>query len=145
MVKTVGSGVTPLSLTVGGPTEFKAAWSPDSQTIYYAKQIAAPPNSNLDIMKRPSTGGTEVPVANATGVDEYQPVDLAGRLEDLLHAPDDDGQPGVRRDLHGLAAEPHRAHEPLRRQHQGRHQLHLVARRQPDRLRQRRLQPGPRW
>lgn len=73
MVKTFGSGVTPLSLTVGGPLEFKPAWSPDSSTIYYAKQSAVPPASNLDIVKRPSTGGTEVPVANASGVDEYQP------------------------------------------------------------------------
>jgi hypothetical protein len=73
MVKTVGSGVTPLSLTVGAPLEFKPAWSPDSSTIYYAKQTAVPPASNLDIMKRPSTGGAETPVANASGVDEYQP------------------------------------------------------------------------
>jgi Tol biopolymer transport system component len=73
MVKTVGSGVAPLSLTVGGPIEFKPAWSPDSSEIYYAKQSAVPPASNLDIVKRPATGGAETGVAAASGVDEYQP------------------------------------------------------------------------
>jgi Tol biopolymer transport system component len=72
-VKTVGSDAPPLSLTTGAPIEFKPAWSPDSQTIYYAKQSAVPPASNLDIVKRPATGGSETNVAAASGVDEYQP------------------------------------------------------------------------
>jgi Tol biopolymer transport system component len=71
-VKTVGSiGQPALSLTSGAPREFKAAWSPDSQTIYYAKDNPTP--QFLDIMKRPATGGVEVPVVAASGVDEYQP------------------------------------------------------------------------
>ena len=71
-VKTVGSIAQPaLSLTSGAPKEFKPAWSPDSQFIYYAKDNPTP--QFLDIVKRPSTGGPEVPVQAASGIDEYQP------------------------------------------------------------------------
>src|SRR3954454_10952137 len=37
-VKTFGSSAPALSLTSGAPREFKPAWSPDSNTIYYAKE-----------------------------------------------------------------------------------------------------------
>ena len=60
-----------LSLTTGPPREFKPAWSPDSQFIYYAKDNPSP--QFLDIVKRPSTGGAEIPVQAASGIDEYQP------------------------------------------------------------------------
>jgi Tol biopolymer transport system component len=73
MVKTVGTSAPAVSLTTSTKTEFKAAWSPDSQTIYYASQEAISPASNLDILKQPAGGGAATPVANATGVDEYQP------------------------------------------------------------------------
>ncbi len=71
MVKTVGTSAAAVNLTNDAPIEFKAAWSPDSSTIYYAKQNGS--IQGLDIMKRPAAGGAEVPVANASGVDEYQP------------------------------------------------------------------------
>src|SRR3954451_22788528 len=70
-VKTFGSSAPALSLTSGAPREFKAAWSPDSQTIYYAKDNPTP--QFLDIMKRPAAGGADVPVQAASGIDEYQP------------------------------------------------------------------------
>src|SRR5881275_1849340 len=63
-VKSANSIAQPaLSLTTGPPKEFKPAWSPDSQFIYYAKDNPSP--QFLDIMKRPSTGGAEVPVQAA--------------------------------------------------------------------------------
>ncbi len=73
MVKTFGSSAPAMSLTSGTPIEFKPAWSADSEIIFYALQAASPPASNLDIYQRVAVGGPAVPVANATGVDEYQP------------------------------------------------------------------------
>jgi Tol biopolymer transport system component len=68
MVKTFGTSAPAVNLTTGAPVEFKPAWSPDSQTIYYAKT-----NATLDIVKRPAAGGAEAPVAASGTVDEYQP------------------------------------------------------------------------
>jgi hypothetical protein len=73
MVKTFGTSAPAVPLTTGATIEFKPAWSPDSQTIYYAKQSGTPMASNLDIVSKPAAGGSETNVANATGVDEYQP------------------------------------------------------------------------
>jgi Tol biopolymer transport system component len=57
------SGVSPLHLTsTSGTAEGKPAWSPDSQTIYYAKG----PLTASDIEKKPSHGGTEQEVWNAS-------------------------------------------------------------------------------
>jgi dipeptidyl aminopeptidase/acylaminoacyl peptidase len=72
VVKTFGSSAKAVNLTTAGPLEFKAAWSPDSQTIYYARKnaLATP---DLDIVSQPAGGGTVTPVIAATGIDEYQP------------------------------------------------------------------------
>src|SRR4051812_41648445 len=70
-VKTFGTNLPAVSLTSGAPREFKPAWSPDSNTIYYAKENPNP--QFLDIVKKPAGGGTEVPVQAASGIDEYQP------------------------------------------------------------------------
>ena len=43
----------------------------DRSTTRASRRVA--PASNLDILKKPVGGGTATPVANATGVDEYQP------------------------------------------------------------------------
>ena len=72
-VKTVGTSAPAISITSGAPFELKPAWSPDSQTIYYASQQGVAPASNYDIFSEPASGGTVTPVASATGVDEYQP------------------------------------------------------------------------
>jgi Tol biopolymer transport system component len=71
MVKTVGTSAPAVPLTSSSIREFKAAWSPDSSTIYYAKENSSP--QYLDIMKRPAGGGTETPAQAASGIDEYQP------------------------------------------------------------------------
>ena len=68
MVKTVGTSAAAVNLTNDAQTELKAAWSPDSQTIYYAKQ-----NASLDIEKRPAGGGSESAVLSSATADEYQP------------------------------------------------------------------------
>src|SRR3954471_10683376 len=73
MVKTVGSTLPAVALTADAQQELKAAWSPDSSTLYYAKQNGTAPASNFDIVKQPATGGVETPVADSTLVDEYQP------------------------------------------------------------------------
>jgi Tol biopolymer transport system component len=72
-VKLANSVATPpMTLSAAaGIREFKAAWSPDSQFIYYAKDNPNP--QFLDIVKRPSTGGPETAVQAASGIDEYQP------------------------------------------------------------------------
>ena len=71
MVKTVGTSAAAVPLTTSSIREFKPAWSPDSSTIYYAKENAGP--QYLDIVKRPAGGGTETPAQAASGIDEYQP------------------------------------------------------------------------
>lgn len=64
------SGVSPLHLTsTNGTAEGKPAWSPDSQTIYYAKG----PLGTADIMKKPSHGGSELPVLNLAVDGAFQP------------------------------------------------------------------------
>jgi Tol biopolymer transport system component len=70
-VKLVGSSVPATTLTSTTKREFKAAWSPDSQTIYYAQENTSP--QFLDIVKQPATGGAITPVQAASGIDEYQP------------------------------------------------------------------------
>jgi Tol biopolymer transport system component len=70
-VKLVGSSVPAVTLASSAVREFKPAWSPDSQTIYYAKENPNP--QFLDIVKRPAAGGAETPVQAASGIDEYQP------------------------------------------------------------------------
>src|SRR3954464_7600503 len=55
-VKVANSIATPpMTLANTAQKEFKAAWSPDSQFIYYAKENPNP--QFLDIVKRLSTGG----------------------------------------------------------------------------------------
>jgi Tol biopolymer transport system component len=71
VVKTFGTSAPPVNLTSGAPLEFKPAWSPDSQTIYYAKM-----NADLDIVKKPATAAAADPATNVvavSGADEYQP------------------------------------------------------------------------
>jgi len=71
-VQTVGTLAAPLDLTTGPPIEHKAAWSPDSQTIYYGF-LRALPNPDFDIVSEPASGGAVSQVLNATTVDEFQP------------------------------------------------------------------------
>jgi Tol biopolymer transport system component len=73
MVKTYPSAQPAVSLMTGGPVEFKPAWSPNGQEIFYAKTSGSGTTTNFDIVKRPATGGAEVPVRTDQGVDEYQP------------------------------------------------------------------------
>jgi Tol biopolymer transport system component len=68
-VYTVATGAL-LDLTSGAPIETKAAWSPDSQTIYYA---AGDPNVNANIMRKPAGGGTAVMAVPDSGISEFQP------------------------------------------------------------------------
>jgi Tol biopolymer transport system component len=70
-VKTFGTSAPAITLTSTAKREFKAAWSPDSQTIYYAQDNPNP--QFLDIVKQPAGGGTVTPVQAASGLDEYQP------------------------------------------------------------------------
>jgi hypothetical protein len=52
--------------------ETKAAWTPDSQTIYYA--LGDPTGTNtLNIKKRPAAGGSETDGVSDTGISEFQP------------------------------------------------------------------------
>src|SRR4051794_40207169 len=67
-VKTVGSAVPALALTTSTQQELKAAWSPDSQTLYYAKQNGGV--QGFDIVKQPAGGGLEQAVLAASGADE---------------------------------------------------------------------------
>ena len=76
MVKTFGTAAPAVALTSGGNFELKAAWSPDSQEIYYAQSPTAPPTTQFDIVKKaanatPATVPTNV--ATSATVDEYQP------------------------------------------------------------------------
>src|SRR3954453_6761738 len=73
MVKIVGAATPAVALTADAQQELKAAWSPDSSTLYYAKQNGVAPASNFDIVKQPATGGAETAVADSTLVDEYPP------------------------------------------------------------------------
>jgi Tol biopolymer transport system component len=71
-VKVANSIATPpMTLTSTTKREFKAAWTPDSQTIYYAQDNG--PTQGLDIVKQAAGGGAIVPVQAASGIDEYQP------------------------------------------------------------------------
>ncbi|MFL5781778.1 MAG: Ig-like domain-containing protein, partial [Thermoleophilaceae bacterium] len=66
------SGVSPLHLTSttnAGENEGKPAWSPDSQTIYYAKG----PLTGADIEKKPAHGGSETEVLNLATDSAFQP------------------------------------------------------------------------
>ena len=72
-LKTIGTAVKATAITASAQMELKPAWSPDSATLYYAKQNGVAPASNFDIVAQPAAGGTEVAVLNTTGVDEYQP------------------------------------------------------------------------
>jgi hypothetical protein len=64
---------TNLTNTAGNAfAETKAAWTPDSQTIYYA--LGDPTVTNdLDIKKRPAAGGSESIGVPDTGISEFQP------------------------------------------------------------------------
>jgi Tol biopolymer transport system component len=70
-VKTFGTSVPAATLTSTTKREFKPAWTPDSQTIYYAQDNGS--TQGLDIVKQTATGGPIVPVQAASGIDEYQP------------------------------------------------------------------------
>src|SRR5215212_1105327 len=61
-VKTVGTATPAVTLTTSPQMELKPAWSPDSQTLYYAKQNGTQAASNFDIVKQPAAGGIESPV-----------------------------------------------------------------------------------
>ena len=50
--------------------EGKPAWTPNSQTIYYAK---GNPSGNANIMKRPADGGAETVGVPDSGITEFQP------------------------------------------------------------------------
>jgi Tol biopolymer transport system component len=50
--------------------EGKPAWTPDSDTIYYAK---GNPSGNANIMKRPADGGAETVGVPDSGITEFQP------------------------------------------------------------------------
>lgn len=50
--------------------EGKPAWTPNSQTIYYAK---GNPSGNANIMKRPANGGAETVGVPDSGITEFQP------------------------------------------------------------------------
>ncbi len=66
--------VPALNLTntsAAGAFEGKPAWTPDSQTIYYV--TGNPAGSNTDIVRKPATGGTQTPVLNDLGSNEFQP------------------------------------------------------------------------
>ncbi len=71
VVKTVGTAAPATVLAASTDREFKAAWSPDSSTIYYARERSSP--NYLDIMKRPATGGAETAGVAISGTDQYQP------------------------------------------------------------------------
>jgi Tol biopolymer transport system component len=68
-VYTVATGAL-LDLTTGAPIETRSAWSPDSQTIYYA---AGDPNVNANIMRKPAGGGTATLAVPDSGISEFQP------------------------------------------------------------------------
>ena len=56
--------------SAAGAFEGKPAWTPDSETIYYAK---GSPNANANIMKRPADGGAETVGVPDSGITEFQP------------------------------------------------------------------------
>lgn len=69
-VHTIANGNI-LDLTDGAPIETKPAWTPDSQTIYYAMgDINA---SASDIVREPAGGGIRTPVLAQAGISEFQP------------------------------------------------------------------------
>lgn len=77
-VKTYPSAAPAVNVTSGEPTEFKAAWTPDSKTLYYAKVRPAQNGQpqNFDIVDKPATAAPSTPAADAQAnpmTDDYQP------------------------------------------------------------------------
>jgi hypothetical protein len=73
-IRDLQSGTTTnLTDTLGSfEAETKAAWTPDSQTIYYSKGNPRATNT-LDIKKRPAAGGSESVGVPNTFISEFQP------------------------------------------------------------------------
>lgn len=67
----VGTGNTTNFTSTGAGFEHKPAWTPDSQTLYYT--IGDPVGSNMDIVRRPSAGGTQSNVLANPLANEFQP------------------------------------------------------------------------
>ncbi len=55
-----------------GVVETKAAWTPDSQTIYYSTGNPTAANS-MDIVSEPAAGGTVTNIATNPAISEFQP------------------------------------------------------------------------
>ena len=78
-IKTVGTAAPAVNLSTAGaaPFQLKAAWSPDSQTVYFA-QSPVPTNTageNFDIVRKVATAAPNIAATNvlATAASEYQP------------------------------------------------------------------------
>jgi Tol biopolymer transport system component len=65
-----GSG-TNLNLTSSADTDGKPAWTPNSQTLFYARDLAGGGVDN-DVVQEPAGGGTVTPIITG-GTDDYQP------------------------------------------------------------------------
>ena len=141
-IENVGGGGIDLT-PAGAPLETKPAWTPDSQTLYYATgDVNVAPNGNnndVKIVREPADN-----TGSPTAADPYQrrpcvpAVDLARRNQDLLHARPDGGTEHHRGHLRRRYQQPGRG-EPARVERQRRLQLHVVAERPQDRLRHGRL------
>jgi len=71
-IKAVGRSTPAADFTLNAPVEFKPAWSPDDETLYFARTDTSPA-VNFNIYRKPAAGGSQTPVAADPGVDEYQP------------------------------------------------------------------------
>jgi Tol biopolymer transport system component len=67
-----GGFVNFTNTTAAGNFEGKPAWTPDSATLFYQK---GNPNAavNVDIVKKPITGGTETLAVSDSSISEFQP------------------------------------------------------------------------
>jgi hypothetical protein len=65
-----GSGGN-LNITESNDTDWKPAWTPDSQTLFYGQDLAGGGVDN-DVVSEPAGGGTVTPVITG-GTDDYQP------------------------------------------------------------------------
>ncbi|MGK2878343.1 MAG: TolB family protein [Solirubrobacterales bacterium] len=74
LVRNLQSGVTSNITNTAGiaNAETKPAWTPDSQTLYYAKGDPTGANT-MNINKRPATGGSETSGVPDSGASEFQP------------------------------------------------------------------------
>jgi len=70
-IKTIGTAAPATPLTTGAPVEKWPSWSPDSQAVYYAKELGSP--QFRDIVRKPAAGGAETPIQAASGLAEFQP------------------------------------------------------------------------